>query len=155
MKFPKLLLLATALCLVAPPAHAQSAVVYAPKEGDVVVLFTLHLVPETYETGRAIIFEGFSEALDRHNAEDGGDRLTYWLEDRENATVLAVSFFHSDASVEAWLESPHRLEVLATLDPHLVEPVFVERLTTVGFHHTWNPHATGHEARGGSSHPRH
>jgi len=158
MRAPTLLLpaLLLAAAVAAPlPAAAQSAVVYTPAEGDIVLLFTHRLIPELYEEGRAVIVDGFGGAIDAHNDDTGHDRLTYFLEDRENAMILAISFFHADASVEDWLASPHRHEVLAALEPFVEEPVFIERLTTIDFHHTWNPHATGHEARGGSSHPRH
>ncbi len=115
--FLRFFMAAMVLCSIDFPetAEAQSGVVYVPNNGDIVLLFTHQLIPDFYEEGRRVIIEGFSDVLDAHNDTDGGDRLTYWLEDPENPMVLGISFFHSDARVDAWLASPHRLAVLEEL----------------------------------------
>lgn len=100
-------------------AGADEAPGYLPSDGDQAIVFTHLYTPEDYDEAARLTIEEFSAAIDEH----GEKRRTYWLENRENHELIAVSFFHSESDVDSWMNSGPREEVLEILEPMRREPI--------------------------------
>ena len=66
----------------------------------------------------------------------GQDRITYFLEDKENNQIVAISFFIKDSTVEEWHNNEGRDGIIKILKPLLREPITHKKLTVIKVHTT-------------------
>ena len=103
-----------------------------PEGGDEVAIYNAKYKPGEFEKAKKIHVEGFSEAME----ESGQDRITYFLEDKENNEVIAISFFRKGNTVYEWHSTEARDNVLERLKSLLKEPITHEKLHVIDSHAT-------------------
>lgn len=103
-----------------------------PENGDEVAIYNAKYMPAEFEKAKKIHVEHFGKAM---NAS-GQDRITYFLEDKENNEVIAVSFFKKGNTVDEWHNTEARDEVLEKLKALLKEPITHKKLTVIDSHST-------------------
>ena len=103
-----------------------------PEGGDEVAIYNAKYKPGEFENAKKIHVEGFSKAME----ESGQDRITYFLEDKENSEIIAISFFRKGNTVNEWHSTKARDDVLERLKSLLKEPITHEKLHVVDSHAT-------------------
>ncbi len=103
-----------------------------PEDGDEVAIYSAKYKPGEFEKAKIIHAEGFGKAME----ESGQDRITYFLEDKENNEVIAVSFFKKGNTVHEWHSTEARDEVLDRLKTLLREPISHKKLNVIDSHTT-------------------
>ena len=96
-----------------------------PEFGDEVVIYNAKYNPSDFENAKKAHPEGFGKAMDA----SGQDRITYFLEDKENNQIVAIS-------VEEWHNNEGRYEIIKILKPLLREPITHKKLTVIKVHTT-------------------
>lgn len=103
-----------------------------PEDGDHVAIYNAKYKPSEFENAKKIHAEGFGKAME----ESGQDRITYFLEDKENNEVIAVSFFKKGNTVDEWHSTEARDNVLERLENLLREPISHKKLIVIDSHTT-------------------
>ncbi len=103
-----------------------------PEGGDEVAIYNAKYKPGEFDKAKQIHVEGFSKAME----ESGQDRITYFLEDKENNEVVAISFFRKGNTVHEWHSTEARDNVLERLKSLLKEPITHEKLHVIDSHAT-------------------
>ena len=103
-----------------------------PEGGDEVAIYNAKYKPGEFDKAKQIHVEGFSKAME----ESGQDRITYFLEDKENNEVVAISFFRKGNTVHEWHSTKARDNVLERLKSLLKEPITHEKLHVIDSHAT-------------------
>jgi len=103
-----------------------------PEGGDEVAIYNAKYKPGEFEKAKKIHVEGFSKAME----ESGQDRITYFLEDKENNEVIAISFFRKGNKVHEWHSTEARDNVLESLKTLLKEPIAHEKFHVIDSHAT-------------------
>ena len=103
-----------------------------PEFGDEVVIYNAKYKPADFEKAKKVHPEGFGKAMEA----SGQDRITYFLEDKENNQIVAISFFIKDSTVEEWHNNEGRDGIIKILKPLLREPIIHKKLTVIKVHTT-------------------
>ncbi|MGI9534229.1 MAG: hypothetical protein ACR2NW_04710 [Thermodesulfobacteriota bacterium] len=103
-----------------------------PEIGDEVVIYNAKYNTADFEKVKKVHPEGFGKAMDA----SGQDRITYFLEDKENNQIVAISFFIKESTVEDWHNHEGRNEIIKILKPLLREPITHKKFTVINVHST-------------------
>lgn len=125
--FPALIL---CTILLLPGCKKEDVEPYLPQANDQAIFFTHKFHSEDYETGKSIVIEKFSHAIET----SGQTRRTYFISRPDSFEVVAISFFHPGSSTDTWLNSDERDAVLAQLQPLYREPLQVQQFSAARIH---------------------